>query len=463
MYPLLDFYIPDRYNEGYGISYQGIDYSHSKGCSLIIALDCGIKAMEQIEYANSKGIDFIVCDHHRPGAELPHALAILDPKRLDCNYPYKELSGCGIGFKMLQAFCQKYHEEEMPRLYKMLDLVAVSIAADIVPITGENRTLASFGLKQINSDPSPGIKQLLENSSIKSEIAIDDIVFKLAPRINAAGRMDDAKNAVRLLIGDSTFHHAEKLQKNNEDRKMVDSDMTQQALEMLRNNPELQSKKTTVLFNPSWHKGVVGIVASRLIDDFYRPTVILTESNGMLTGSARSIAGFDIYDAIEACSEYLDKFGGHTYAAGLTMKRENLDAFILKFEQYAQESLHDDLLVPEIFIDAEIPASLIDEKFYKLLRQFAPFGPGNMRPVFITRNISDSGNSKLVGSDHLQVIFSSLDNQTMKGIAFKMAFYHDLVKRDKFDLCYVIDENNFNGRTSLQLLIKDIRPTHCLS
>ncbi len=458
MYPLMDFYIPDRYTEGYGISYQGIDYSYSKGCKLIIALDCGIKAMEQIAYANSKGIDFIVCDHHRPGTELPEALAILDPKRLDCNYPYKELSGCGIGYKMLQAFCQKYHEDEMPRLNKMLDLVAVSIAADIVPITGENRTLAFFGLKQINTDPSPGIKQLLENSTIKSEITIDDIVFKLAPRINAAGRMDDAKNAVRLLIGDSTFHHAEKLQKNNEDRKQVDSDMTQQALEMLKNNPELRKKKTTVLFNPSWHKGVVGIVASRLIDDYYRPTIILTESNGLLTGSARSIAGFDIYDAIEACSEYLDKFGGHTYAAGLTMLKENLEAFIVKFEQYAQESLHDDLLIPEILIDAEIYPELIDEKFFKLLSQFAPFGPGNMRPVFLTRNLVDQG-SKLVGNDHLQVLFGTRENKSIKGIAFKMAHYYDTVKKDKFDLCYVIDENTFNGRTSLQLLIKDIRPS----
>lgn len=457
IYPSMDFYIPDRYIEGYGISFQGIDFAEKNKYSLIIALDCGIKANEQIEYANERGIDFIICDHHRPGDILPPAHAILDPKRADCNYPYKELSGCGIGFKLLQAFTRKYHPELKDKLLEMLDLVVVSIAADIVPITEENRILAFFGLQRLNENPSAGLKQLIEMAGNKGPMAIDDIVFKIAPRINAAGRMEDAKNAVRLLIGDTTFDQAGKLQKNNEDRKQVDKIMTQQAKDMISGDESLLKRKSTVLFNKDWHKGVVGIVASRLIDEYYRPTIILTESNGLLTGSARSIAGFDIYDAIEACSELLEKFGGHTYAAGLTMKPENLDLFVERFEQIVQESLNDELLIPEINIDAEIDLNMINEKFYNILKQFAPFGPGNMRPVFMTSRVRDTGTSKIAGNDHLQLFVTKEDQGSYKGIGFGMGNHYKLISEQEFDICYVIDENIWNGRSSLQMLVKDIR------
>lgn len=456
MYPDIDYYIPDRYIEGYGISFQGIDFAKQHGFSLIISLDCGIKAIEQIDYANEKGIDFVICDHHRPGAELPKAHAILDPKREDCNYPYKELSGCGVGFKLLQAYCQKYFDES-ERLYSMLDIVAVSIAADIVPITGENRVLAYYGLQILNQNPSPGLKQLIESANVKGYIAIDDIVFKLAPRINAAGRMEDGKNAVKLLVGESAFAQAEKLNKNNIDRKQVDMIMTREALEMIERDEKHINRKSTVLFNPEWHKGVVGIVASRLIDSYYRPTVILTESNGLLTGSARSIAGFDVYNAIEACSEYLDKFGGHTYAAGLTMLPENFEKFAEKFEAYVQENLLDELLTPEIIIDADIELSEINDKFYNILKQFAPFGPNNMRPVFRTCEVMDTGNSKIGGTDHLQLQVSKKGQDKIKGIGFGMASYIDIVTKGPFDMCYIIDENLWKDKLYLQLLIKDIK------
>lgn len=456
MYPHIDYYIPDRYSEGYGISFQGIDFAKEHGFSLIICLDCGIKAIEQIDYANSKGIDFVICDHHRPGAELPKAHAILDPKREDCNYPYKELSGCGVGYKLLQAYCQKYHDES-DRLNSMLDIVAVSIAADIVPITGENRVLAYYGLQILNENPSPGLKQLIESANVKGYIAIDDIVFKLAPRINAAGRMEDGKNAVKLLVGESAFIQAEKLNKNNIDRKQVDMTMTREALEMIQNDPNHAGRKSTVLFNPEWHKGVVGIVASRLIDSYYRPTVILTLSNGQLTGSARSIAGFDIYNAIEACSEYLDKFGGHTYAAGLTMPPENLDQFVQKFEEYAQENLLDELLTPEVIIDADIELDEINDKFYNILKQFAPFGPNNMRPIFRTTGVVDTGQSKIGGTDHLQLHVSKKGYNKIKGIGFGMSYFLDRVTSGPFDICYVVDENLWRDKIYLQLLIKDIQ------
>ena len=458
VYPYIDIYIPDRYLEGYGISFQGIDYAKDNNFSLIIALDCGIKAMEQIDYANSKGIDFIICDHHRPGAELPKAVAILDPKREDCNYPYKELSGCGIGYKLLQAYCQKYGDD-VDRLNGLLDLVAVSIAADIVPMTGENRVLAYHGLQILNNNPSPGLKQLIDLSGVKTELAIDDIVFKIAPRINAAGRMEDGKNAVRLLVGDSTILHAEKLNKNNIDRKEIDLVMTKQALDMIETDPTQINRKSTVLFNPEWHKGVVGIVASRLIDAYYRPTVILTESNGLLTGSARSIAGFDVYNAIEACSDLLDKFGGHTYAAGLTMKPENFEKFSEKFEAYVQENLLDELLTPEINIDCEIEFDVINEKFYNILKQFSPFGPNNMRPVFVTKNVMDTGHSKVGGTNHLQLYVTKPNQPQLKGIGFGMGDFMDMVQKSNINICYVLDENVWKEKTYLQLLVKDIQPT----
>ena len=456
MYPHIEYYIPDRYTEGYGVSFIGIDYAKENNFSLIICLDCGVKANEQIDYANERGIDFVICDHHRPGGELPNAYAILDPKREDCNYPYKELSGCGVGFKLLQAYCQKYHDES-ERLYSMLDIVAVSIAADIVPITGENRVLAYFGLKILNENPSVGLKQLIESASVKGYIAIDDIVFKLAPRINAAGRMEDGKNAVKLLVGESAFNQAEKLNKNNLDRKQVDMVMTREALEMIENSETHINRKSTVLFNPEWHKGVVGIVASRLIDSYYRPTVILTESNGLLTGSARSIAGFDIYNAIEACSEYLDKFGGHTYAAGLTMLPENFPKFSEKFEEYVQENLLVELLTPEINVDADIEFSEINEKFYNILKQFAPFGPNNMRPVFRTSEVLDTGQSKIGGTDHLQLLVTKKGQGKLKGIGFGMAQHMERVTKGAFDMCYIIDENLWRDKLYLQLLVKDIK------
>ena len=456
MYPHIEYYIPDRYTEGYGISFIGIDYAKENNFSLIICLDCGVKANEQIDYANERGIDFVICDHHRPGAELPNAYAILDPKREDCNYPYKELSGCGVGFKLLQAYCQRYHDES-ERLYSMLDIVAVSIAADIVPITGENRVLAYYGLKILNENPSVGLKQLIESASVKGYIAIDDIVFKLAPRINAAGRMEDGKNAVKLLVGESAFNQAEKLNKNNLDRKQVDMVMTREALEMIENSDTHINKKSTVLFNPEWHKGVVGIVASRLIDSYYRPTVILTESNGLLTGSARSIAGFDIYNAIEACSEYLDKFGGHTYAAGLTMLPENFPKFSEKFEEYVQENLLDELLTPEINVDADIEFSEINEKFYNILKQFAPFGPNNMRPVFRTTEVLDTGQSKIGGTDHLQLLVTKKGQGKLKGIGFGMGHHMERITKGTFDMCYIIDENLWRDKLYLQLLVKDIK------
>lgn len=456
MYPHIDYYIPDRYIEGYGISFQGVDFAEKNGFSLIISLDCGIKALEQIEYANEKNIDFVICDHHRPGPELPKAHAILDPKREDCNYPYKELSGCGVGYKLLQAYCAKYFDET-ENLNRMLDIVAVSIAADIVPLTGENRVLAYFGLQILNTNPSPGLKQLIQSANVKGTITIDDIVFKLAPRINAAGRMEDGKNAVKLLVGDSTFVQAEKLNKNNSDRKQIDMIMTREALDMIEHNEDLKNRKSTVLFNPKWHKGVVGIVASRLIDTYYRPTVILTESNGLLTGSARSISGFDVYNAIEACSEYLDKFGGHTYAAGLTMLPENLEKFSQKFEEYVNENLLDELLIPEIVIDADIELDEINDKFYNILKQFAPFGPNNMRPVFRTCEVIDTGQSKIAGTDHLQLLVTKSGNEKIKGIGFGMASFLDIVSAGPFDMCYLIDENSWRDKTYLQLLLRDIK------
>jgi len=461
----VDYYIPDRYTEGYGVSYKGIDTAVSDNIKLIISLDCGIKAVDKIKYASSKGIDFIVCDHHYPGAELPSAFAILNPKRIDCHYPYKELSGCGVGFKMLQAYAQA-NKMPVEDVYEYIDLVAVSIASDIVPMDGENRVLTSLGIQKLNNNPSLGLKSIVKISGLEgNQQQVDDIVFKIGPRINAAGRMKSGKHAVELLISDeektARFVGAE-IDRYNNDRKNVDSVITCQALRMLAADPEKEYRKTTVLFDPSWHKGVVGIVASRLTETYYRPTVVLTESNGMATGSARSVEGFDLYKAIDACNDLLETFGGHMYAAGITMKKENVAAFSRKFEEIVSATITDDQLTPNIVIDAEINFSDISPKFVRILKQFRPFGPQNMSPVFLTRNVVDTGTGKIVGKfgEHLKLDLRQTDYPEIifPAIGFQLGEYYSTIKTGKpFDICYAIEENTYRGETRIQLQIKDIK------
>jgi len=475
----IEFYIPDRYLEGYGISIKGIDTAAEHGVNLIIALDCGIKAIDKVKYASEKGIDFIIGDHHRPGDSIPEAVAVLDPKRNDCPYPYKDLSGAGVGFKLTQALAAKLRISDK-KVFASLDLLAISIAADIVPITGENRILAYYGLKQINSSPRPGVYSILKSSGFERvvengksktvfsrEITISDLVFVVGPRINAAGRIKDATDSVRLLIS-SQDEYAEKLGGEinvlNTTRRDLDSSITQEAIDMINASEELKKKKTTVLFKEEWHKGVIGIVASRLIEHFYKPTIVLTLADGMVTGSARSVKGFDIYDAIDSCSHLLAHFGGHTYAAGLAMKRENLDAFLEEFEIYAEKHLTEQMLVPEIEIDEELYLSDINSKFYRILKQFAPFGPGNMSPLFVSHHLIDTGYAKAVGrnggSRHLkfEAVHKDHSGNPLKAIAFNMGEYCEEMKRGKsFSLCYHLDENTWQGNTSLQLRVKDIR------
>lgn len=459
-YPNIDYYIPDRYKEGYGISQQGIDWAHANNFKLIIALDCGIKSIDKIQYASGKGIDFIICDHHLPGDEIPAAVAVLDPKRMDCSYPYKELSGCGIGFKLLQAYAQT-HQIPFDELMSYLDLVVVSIASDIVPITGENRTLAYFGLKKLNENPREGLKALLESAVSKKEVTISDIVFIIGPRINAAGRIDDAKNAVRLLLSETQHtagNNAELLNQKNTERRQYDMDITKEALAILEQDSIYANRKTTVLYREHWHKGVIGIVASRLTEVHYKPTIVLTESNGMAAGSARSIAGFDIYSAIKECSDLLEQFGGHMYAAGLTMKLENVDKFIERFEEVVSSTIDEKLLTPEIEIDDEIFLKDITPSFYNILKQFAPFGPGNMKPVFVTRNLRDTGYTRIVGNDHLKVSVKDKDNYSANGIAFGMAHYEELFREGPIDMVYTIEENEWRNEVRIDLMIKDIKP-----
>ncbi|ASB48886.1 single-stranded-DNA-specific exonuclease RecJ [Alkalitalea saponilacus] len=463
-YQNLEFYIPDRYKEGYGISMEGIEFAHDAGCHLIISLDCGVKAVTKIAQAKKMGIDFIVCDHHTPGSELPVAAACLDPKREDCEYPEKELSGCGVGFKFMQAFCRtmNYPEEE---LYNYLDLVAVSIASDIVPITGENRVLAAFGLEKLNRDPRTGLKSIIQIANMEHrEFLISDIVFKIGPRINAAGRIESGRDAVELLISEDKSL-AEKMSQDinvcNETRKDLDRLTTQEALDLIDASEEMKAQKATVLFKPDWHKGVIGIVASRLTDSYYRPTVILTQSQGMATGSARSVDGFDLYKAIESCSDLLVNFGGHMYAAGLTMQIEKIPEFTRRFNKYVEENILPEQLIPQIEIDADIMLRDITPKFFRILKQFTPYGPGNMKPVFITRRVVDYGTSKLVGKDRDHVKLELIEEGSatiMQGIGFGMGKYIKQIKSgDYFDICYTIEENVFNGNTSIQLMIKDMR------
>lgn len=457
-YPNIDFYIPNRYKEGYGISTQGIDYAEENGCSLIIALDCGIKSIDKVDYALAKNIDFIICDHHLPGEELPKASAVLDPKRNDCKYPFKELSGCGVGFKLIQALASHYSMPDEKYL-DLIDLVAVSTASDIVSLSGENRVLTYFGIEKLNKNPSHGLKHLIRLTGLERKLDVSDVVFYIGPRINAAGRMDDAKQAVRLMIADESPHHADQageLQNLNKDRQEADRDITAHALEILKANENNDLLKSTVVFNSGWHKGVIGIVASRLTEHFYRPTVVLTEHEGKVTGSARSVKGFDLYEALYACREQMIQFGGHKFAAGLTMLPEKVDDFRNHFERVVSATITPEQLIPEIEIDAEITFSDITPLFYKLINEFAPFGPDNMKPIFVAKGVKETGWSKLLKERHIK--FSLKQNGvTLSGIGFDMAHKMELLKENEIDVVFQIDENEWQGNKSLQLMVKDIR------
>jgi single-stranded-DNA-specific exonuclease len=456
----LDFYIPHRYREGYGVSKMGIDFAATNNFSLIICLDCGIKSVELIDYANTLGIDFIICDHHLPGATIPKAVAVLNPKQIDCNYPYKELCGCGVGFKLMTALAEHYHLPD-ENLYNYLDLVATAIAADIVPMTGENRILAFFGLHKINTNPLPGIKALMELGGITKIMTITNVVFVIAPRVNAAGRMDDAKKAVQLFIEkdvEKAKAFAELLHTDNKERKEADSSITEDALQIIGEDVLLQNKKTCVVYSEHWHKGVVGIVASRLIEHYHRPTIVLTKSGDYIAGSARSVPGFNLYEAIYECKDLLMAYGGHFAAAGLTMLPENLDAFTKRFEEVVATSIPEHLLIPEVTIDTEINFNEITENFYTIISRMEPFGPENMRPTFVARNCTDFGYSKIVKEAHLKFVVKQ--NETiLNGIGFNMADKFSLLMNNKrVDIVFKIDENVWNGNKSLQLMVVDVRP-----
>jgi single-stranded-DNA-specific exonuclease len=459
------YYIPDRYHEGYGVSYKGIDYAIAHQYSLIISLDCGIKAVEKVEYARSRGVDFIICDHHYPGDIIPQAIAVLDPKRPDCPYPYKELSGCGVGYKLMQAFCTQ-NNYPLDELETYLDMVAVSIASDIVPLNGENRVLTHFGLKRLSTSPSAGLKSVIKIAGLENkEITVDDIVFKIGPRINAAGRVETGDKAVQLLIAEDdscATSMGGKIDAFNTTRKSIDTTITLEALKQIADDPAMKGRYSTVLFNPAWHKGVIGIVASRLIESYYRPTVILTESNGMATGSARSVEGFDLYQAIDACSDLLENFGGHMFAAGVTMKVENVPAFKERFEEYVSAHIKEDQLIPTLVIDAELAFRDISPKFYRILKQFQPFGPENMSPVFLTKNVVDNGCGRVVGttSEHLklELIQEVEPFRVYQAIGFQLAQHYKFIRKGiPFDICYSIEENEFRGNTTLQIRLKDLK------
>lgn len=456
------YYIPDRYTEGYGISFAGIDYAKQNGYSLIVALDCGIKANEKIDYASQRGIDFIICDHHRPGETLPAAVAVLDPKRTDCKYPYDELCGCGIGYKLVQALAM---ERTLPSSVTepLLDLVAVAIAADLVPITGENRILVSFGLRQINSSPRTGFKAMLRQANTRRTVTVNDIVFIFAPRINAAGRIEHGRLAVELLTAEDDSlaeAAAEAVNRINTERRDLDKQITAEALEQVFTRKDFSERKSTVVYSPQWHKGVVGIVASRIIEKHYRPTIVLTSSNGKITGSARSVNDFDIYEAIEACSDLLLQFGGHKYAAGLTMEESRLGQFMEKFELEVSKRITAEQLVPEIRIDLELPLEKIDMRLLNVLKQFAPFGPGNMNPVFLAKKVCDRGWARVVGENHLKfdLVNPAYPNLIFPAIGFGLGQYlQALDNRNEVDVCYTIEENEWNGKVGLQLNVKDIK------
>jgi single-stranded-DNA-specific exonuclease len=459
-YELLEYYIPDRYREGYGISSQGIDYAAENGFTLIIALDCGIKSVDKVAYASGKGVDFIICDHHLPGDTLPAAVAVLDPKREDCGYPYKELSGCGIGFKLVQAYAEK-NGIPMEEVTCYLDLVAISIASDIVHITGENRVLAHLGMQKINSKPCLGVKALMDVAGKSGVYSISDVVFLLGPRINAAGRIDDAKHAVALLTGTDDAKAKEKselINEKNQERKGHDLSITEEALSIIDNNESLINRKSTVVFNEHWHKGVIGIVASRLTEKYYRPTIVLTRSNGHVAGSARSVHGYDLYEALCECSDLLIQFGGHKFAAGLTLAPENVAAFADRFEEVVSATITPEQLIQQILIDAELHLSQVEPKFFRILNMFAPFGPENMAPVFISKNVYVSGVASLVGGTHVKMTVIQQGSPGFETIAFGQGEYIDQVKKDvPFDICYTIEENIWREKRSIQLNIKGMR------
>ncbi|MHA6279062.1 single-stranded-DNA-specific exonuclease RecJ [Salinimicrobium sp. CAU 1759] len=460
IYPNVATYIPDRYEEGYGVSYKGIDFAADNDISLIIALDCGIKAIDKVAYASEKGIDFIICDHHRPGAEIPSAVAVLDPKRQDCEYPYKELCGCGVGFKLLQALNEK-RGESFDLLIPYLDLVATAIGADIVPVTGENRILAYHGLQVINAAPRAGFSAILEQVK-KDHLTLTDVVFIIAPRINAAGRMKHGLHAVNLLTEENMAQariFAAEIEEYNKNRRDTDKIITEEALAQIEELNE-QERKTTVVYRETWHKGVIGIVASRLTETYYRPTLVFTRSGEKLAASARSVRGFDVYDALEGCSEFIEQFGGHKYAAGLTLLSEQYENFKRKFEEVVSSTIDPHLLIPEVQIDAEIDLKDITPKFHRILKQFAPFGPGNMSPVFMTRNLKDTGYARCVGGDdrHLKArLFQKENNRSFDAIGFDLGKKCDLVAKGKtVKAAYCIEENEFQGNVSLQLKLKDL-------
>jgi single-stranded-DNA-specific exonuclease len=455
----LEYYIPHRYREGYGVSQQGIDYAKQSNFNLMICLDCGIKSVELVEYANSLGIDVIICDHHLPGSVIPNAIAVLNPKQQGCNYPFKELCGCGVGFKLMCALSETLHVDNQIA-FDQLDLLATAIAADIVPMVGENRILAYHGLSKINKNASTGIAALIKLAGIQTELTINNVVFVIAPRVNAAGRMDDAKKAVQLFIEkeeEPALVLAGMLHTDNVERKEADSSITQQALESLNESSLLQNKKTTVVYNPDWHKGVVGIVASRLIETYHRPTVVLTKSGEYIAGSARSVPGFNLYEAIYACKEYLSAYGGHFAAAGLTMPAENLEKFAQAFEEEVSKTIDPQLLIPEIIIDAEIDFAEITETFYGIVKRMEPFGPENMRPTFITKNVANFGYSKIVKEKHIKFVLKH-NESILQGIGFNLAEKFDIVAKGKpFEIVYTIDTNTWNGNTSLQIKVIDLR------
>lgn len=461
----VDFYIPDRYDEGYGVSFKGIDWAADNGFSLLITLDCGIKAIDKVEYAAAKGVDVIICDHHLPEAEIPRAVAVLDPKREDCRYPFDDLSGCGVGFKLVQAYSQRYGVS-FESLVPLLDLLVVSIASDLVTMVGENRILAHFGLKQLNENPCRGLLAMVSLSNLEpGHITVDDIVFKIGPRINAAGRMESGRMAVELLTAaDAATAMAigRQINESNNERKNIDREITQEALEMVQSGRCLSNVNATIVYNPKWNKGVVGIVASRLVEAYYRPTVVLTKSNGFVTGSARSISGFDLYEAIDSCSDLLENFGGHMYAAGLTLKEENLEEFSRRMDSFVEKHIVKEMMTPVVEVDAKLDFAQINPKFFRILKQFQPFGPGNHNPVFETENVYDAGTGRKVGAGgvhmKLDLIQESQPYHQIPSIAFNMADFYDYIKDgNPFDVCYTIVENYYRGNSSIQLRIRDLR------
>ncbi|MGZ3923959.1 MAG: single-stranded-DNA-specific exonuclease RecJ [Flavisolibacter sp.] len=460
-HPYTEFYIPHRYREGYGVSKTGIDFAFENQFSLIVSLDCGIKSVELIQYAKELGIDFIVCDHHLPDDRLPPAVAVLNPKQRDCNYPYKELCGCGVGFKLISALCQRMClPHDTP--FEYLDLVATAIAADIVSVTGENRVLAYYGLKKANTNPNMGIKALSFLSNHTKDLHINNLVFLIAPRVNAAGRMDDARKAVMMFVSETyeeALHWAEQLHADNDSRKEADMSITEEALSIIENDEVMVNRRSTVLFQPHWHKGVVGIVASRLIDHYYRPTIILTQSGEYVAGSARSVSGFNVYEAIHQCRDLLLGYGGHFYAAGMTLENDKVDAFKERFEEVVQASIHPELLIPEIVIDAEISLMDIKQPFYDILCQMEPFGPDNLRPVFVAKKVYNTGWSKVVKENHIRFVLQQ-GTAKITGIGFNMAEKMRLLEAGKaVDVVFKLDENEWNGEKSLQLKVLDVRIT----